>query len=158
MNDSSGDRRGAGAKPVKRAGFHETLSRPEGQPLGSDRAFGVLFAVVFVLIASWPLMNGGQIRLWAIGIAVILLLVALIRPALLRPLNAAWMAFGRVLHHVMTPLILGFLFFAVISPIAWLMRCFGSRPLQLELDPSVDSYWIHRTPPGPAPDTMNRPF
>lgn len=139
-------------------GTHEALSHGRQVEMGSDRAFGVVFAVVFVLVALWPLKGGGEARLWAGMVAVLFLAVALIRPRLLKPLNRLWFLVGLALHHVVTPLVMGLLFFLTITPVALIMRARGKNLLNLKRDPAAASYWIHRQPPGPAPDTMRRQF
>jgi hypothetical protein len=124
----------------------------------SDRSFGIIFAVVFVIIALWPLMNDEPIRAWAVALAAAFLACALMSPALLAPLNRGWMAFGRMLHAITTPIIMVFLFYAAVTPLALLMRLFGKRPIPLSFDRTSQSYWIARHPPGPAPSSMKNQF
>lgn len=140
------------------SGTHEALSHGRQVEMGSDRAFGVVFGVVFVLVALWPLKDGGEARPWAGMVAILFLAVALIRPRLLTPLNRLWFLVGLALHHVVTPLVMGLLFFLTITPVALIMRARGKNLLTLKRDPAAASYWIHRQPPGPAPDTMRRQF
>jgi hypothetical protein len=134
------------------------LQRTDAHPLGSDRSFGFVFAAVFTVIAIWPLMDGAEVRWWGLAIAAVFLGVALIRPALLRPLNRAWMAFGRVLHAIVSPVVMAFLFYIVVTPIAAIMRLLHKVPLKLSFDPAAPSYWIERRPPGPAPDSLKNQF
>lgn len=125
----------------------------------SDRVFGLVFAVLFALIALWPVYDrGGDTVLWAGLLAGLFFVVALLHPLLLAPLNRAWTHFGLLLNRFTSPIILGLLFFVVICPLALLMRLFGKRPLQLSYDADVHSYWIIREPPGPAPETMKQQF
>jgi hypothetical protein len=125
----------------------------------SDRSFGVVFTVVFCLIAAWPYYDRGEApNLWAGGVAMSFLLVALIRPSLLALLNRLWTRFGLLLNKFTAPIIMGLFFFGVIFPLAMLMRLFGKRPLQLAYDRDAASYWIVREPPGPAPGTMKQQF
>lgn len=126
--------------------------------MGSERSFGLVFAVVFAIIALWPLKSGGDIRPWAAGAAVAFALAALVVPRALKPLNIVWFKFGMVLHHVMTPLIMGLLFFVTVTPVGMLMRATGKDPMRLKRDPKAASYWIVRTPPGPAPESMKNQF
>ena len=126
--------------------------------MGSERSFGLVFAVVFAIIALWPLKAGGDIRPWAAGAAVAFALAALVVPRALKPLNIVWFKFGMVLHHVMTPLIMGLLFFVTVTPVGMLMRATGKDPMRLKRDPKAASYWIVRTPPGPAPESMKNQF
>ena len=125
---------------------------------GSDRSFGIVFAVVFAVIGLGPLVHGGDVRTWSLGVAGAFLLVALVAPAVLRPLNLVWFRFGLLLHAIVNPVIMGLLFFVAIMPVGLLMRVFGKDPLNRQFDKQADSYWIHRAPPGPAPDGMKNQF
>lgn len=118
--------------------------------MGSDRGFGMVFAGVFGLVALFPLLGGGQLRLWASGMATLFLAAALIRPAILAPLNRLWFRFGLALGRVMTPLIMGLLFVAVVIPTALLMKLLRKDPMQRRLSPAATSYWERREQqPGP---------
>ena len=94
----------------------------------------------------------------ALPLAAAFLLVALVYPRLLGPLNRLWLKFGLLLYKVMNPLILGLLFFVTIMPIGLVMRAFGKDFLRLRLDRTAKSYWIDRTPPGPPPQSMRNQF
>ena len=126
--------------------------------MGSDRSFGLVFAAVFTIVALFPLKDGGEPRLWAAVIAGLFLLVSFVYPKALKPLNKLWFLVGMALHHVVTPLVMGLLFFVTVTPIALIMRARGKDPLRLARDDACASYWIIRTPPGPAPDSMRRQF
>jgi len=142
--------------------FHEKLIKSDDVKIGSERTFGLVFAVVFTIIALLPLFTqGGQenvIRVWALIVAVSFGLSSLIAPRLLAPLNRLWFHFGLLLHRVVNPLVMGLLFFLTLMPIGLLMRTIGKRPLDLGFDRAAKSYWVYRTPPSPAPDTMKRQF
>ncbi|MBI1243533.1 MAG: hypothetical protein GC202_00875 [Alphaproteobacteria bacterium] len=86
------------------------------------------------------------------------LAAALIYPRLLAPANRLWTKLGLLLYHVMNPLVMGLLFFTVITPMALVARALGKDFLRMRRDPAATSYWIFRDPPGPAPDTMKRQF
>lgn len=143
---------------AKNSPTHELQSHSTPVQMGSERSFGLVFAAVFALIALWPLKSGGDIRLWAAGAAVAFLLAALVVPRTLKPLNIVWFKFGQALHHVMTPLIMGLLFFLTVTPVGLLMRATGKDPMRLKRDTKADSYWIVRTPPGPAAESMKNQF
>ena len=143
---------------AKNSGLHEDYGRQEEVEGSSDRSFGLVFAVVFGIVALWPLYGGGEIRLWAAGVAGVFGLVALVLPKLLAPLNRLWMKLGMLLQMIVSPIVLGLLFFGTIMPIGLVMRLFGKDFLRLRWDPDADSYWIPREPPGPAPDTMENQF
>jgi hypothetical protein len=136
----------------------DSQSHARAVEMGSDRSFGLVFAAFFALVCLWPLKSGAEPRLWAGAVAAAFLVVALVRPALLKPLNKLWFGVGMVLHHVVTPVVMGLLFFVTVTPIALVMRATGKDPLHLKRDPAAASYWIHRQPPGPAPDSMRQQF
>jgi hypothetical protein len=138
--------------------MHEQFSRQEKIQGSSDRSFGFVFAAVFAIVGLLPLLGQRGPRLWALGIAALFLVVALAKPTSLAPLNRVWFKFGLLLHRIVSPIILGILFYVVIVPTGALMRLFGKRPLQLQLEPTASSYWIPRVPPGPAPESMKNQF
>jgi len=138
--------------------FHEDFGRSGDVKVGSERGFGFVFAAVFSIVALWPLLSGGPVRLWALIAAAGFAAAAALMPRALRPLNLLWFRFGMLLHKVVTPLVMGLIFYATVTPTAALMRLFGKDPLRLRFDRSAKSYWIERVPPGPAPDTMRHQF
>ena len=138
---------------------HEDLSRKdENQKQSSDRFFGLTFFVVFLLIALWPLLWQGSIRPVALGIALAFLALALAVPNLLGPLNRLWLKFGALLHKITSPIILGIMFFGVITPVGFLMRLAGKDLLRMKRDPHCTSYWVRREPPGPEKTSLKRQF
>jgi hypothetical protein len=138
---------------------HEDLSRQdENQKQSSDRFFGLTFFVVFLIIALWPLLKHGPIRLPVLGIALGFLGISLLAPALLGPLNRLWLKFGALLHSITSPIILGIMFYLVILPIGLIMRLLGKDLLRLGFDRTSSSYWIRREPPGPDKTSLNRQF
>ena len=137
---------------------HEKTSQSDEVKIGSNRAFGLVFVVVFLVIALWPLLNDEPVRNWSLWIAGALLLVSLVRPQLLTPLNQLWFKFGLLLHKIVSPVVMALLYFLTVTPTALLMRLFGKRPLDLEFDETAETYWIERTPRGPSPETMKNQF
>lgn len=128
-------------------------------PTSSDRAFGWVMAAVALGTALWPWVVGeGFVRLWGLYLALVLLLLALLAPRLLAPFNRLWSRFGQLLNKIVTPVVMGLLFFGVVTPIALMMRLFGRSPLQLTWEKDAPSYWVDREKPGPEPDTMKYPF
>ena len=136
----------------------ENLERNEAVQVSSERSFGIVFTVVFALIALFPLLHGAPPRLWSLVVAAAFLAAALLRPALLGPLNRLWFRFGLLLHRIVSPVAMGIIFFGAIMPMGFLMRALGKRPLRLGFDPAAKSYWIPRQPPGPEAKTMSDPF
>ena len=141
----------------KRA-FHEDFSREADARIGSDRSFGIVFAVVFAVIGLFPLWAGAAVRPWALTLAGAVLFAALAAPKILGPANRLWFRFGMGLHRIVTPVVLGFVFFSTVVPTAVVMRMAGKDPLRLSSDRHVASYWIKRDPPGPDPQTMRNQF
>ncbi len=143
----------------RREALHEDLARggvPQG---GSDRAFGVVFALIFAGLGAWLAAGGrGAWPVAAFALAAAFGLAAWLGPRLLAPLNRLWTRFGRLIHAVVSPVVLGLLFYAVITPTGLIMRALGKDPLGLAYDREAKSYWIKRQPPGPAPDTMRNQF
>ena len=137
---------------------HERLADGETAKGGSDRGFGVFFAVVFFVIGLFPLLNGGPPRAWALGVAAALLAAAFVRPALLAPFNRVWFRFGLLLQRVVNPLVMAVIYFAVVTPTGLIMRALGKDALRLRYDPDAQSYWIHRDPPGPERESMQNQF
>ena len=125
---------------------------------GSDRSFALVFAVAFTVIGLWPLLSEHPPRYWALLIACIFLILAGLAPWILRPLNILWGRFGTLLHRIAAPLVMGVVFFLVVTPVAWVIRILGKDPLRLRFDNNEKSYWIERQPPGPNPQTMTRQF
>ncbi|HSV28486.1 MAG TPA: SxtJ family membrane protein [Candidatus Omnitrophota bacterium] len=143
---------------MSRTGTHESSAPVTEVEMGSERSFGFVFAAVFAVVSAWPLLSGAAPRWWALAVAAAFLAAALVAPRALRPLNLLWFRFGMLLHKIVTPLVMGLLFFLTITPIGLLMRMTGKDPMRLKRDAAAASYWIGRTPPGPAPDTMKHQF
>ena len=142
----------------KSADTHESFSSSNELQPGSDRTFGIVFAVVFGLVSSYLLISGKHYHLSIGGLSVAFLATALIMPRLLRPLNRLWFKIGLLLHKIISPLVMGLIFFSTVVPTGLLMRLFGKRPLALKFDPSVKSYWIERGPAEPSPESMKNQF
>lgn len=138
--------------------MHEDLNRHDEITVGSERAFGVVFAVVFVVVALWPLLNGAAPRWWALVVAAAFLAAGYLFPIVLKPLNILWFKIGMLMYKVVNPLTMAMLFVTTIIPIGMLMRAMGKDPLRLKLDPDASTYWIERDPPGPEPDSMKNQF
>jgi len=139
-------------------GFHENFERRGEVKGSSDRSFGIVFAVFFAIMALWPLLGEGAVRLWALLLAAAFLAVALVRPALLAPLNRLWTRFGLLLHKLVNPLVLGLMFLLAVTPVALVMRALGKDVLRRRFEPEAPSYWIEREEAGPAPETMRNQF
>ena len=115
-------------------------------------------AAAFIILALAPLVRGRAVRWWSLLAGAAFLISGLLYPRILGPLNRLWLKFGLVLHAIVSPVVMGLLFYSTVTPIGILFRWLGKDPLRLRLDRSIDTYWIERRPPGPDPHTMPRQF
>lgn len=138
--------------------LHEDFSRGDHVKAGSDRGFGLVFAGFFALVSVLSWWRGHAAWHWTLPLAALFLVIAYTYPKVLAPLNLLWMKFGLLLHKIVTPVILGLLFFVTITPIGLLARACGKDFLRLRLDRGAKSYWIERAPPGPPPQSMKNQF
>ena len=111
--------------------------------ISSNRTFGILFFVVFLFIGLWPLINLGEPRIWSLIISVIFLILGLINSKLLSPLNKIWVMFGELIGKIIAPIVMGIVFFIIITPIGLFMRLIGKDLLQTKFS-KKNSYWINR--------------
>ena len=112
--------------------------------IGSNRNFGLVFFFVFLIVGLWPLLNGGPFRIWSIVIAIIFLILGLMNSKLLTPLNKLWFKFGLFLGTIVSPFVMGIIFFLVITPIGFVMKIIGKDLLNIKHDNKKKSYWINR--------------
>ena len=115
--------------------------------LGSNRSFGIVFFLVFLLIALYPLSKQGEIRVWSLIISLIFLFLGLLNSKILSPLNKIWFKFGIILGKIISPLVMGIIFFLVVTPIGLLMRLFKKDVLSLKFDNNNRTYWIEKNGP-----------
>ena len=104
--------------------------------------FGILFFILFLIIGLYPLKNGLNIRLWSLGLSFVFLMITFIRPNLFTPLNKLWIQFGILLGKVISPIVMGLVFFFVVTPIGILVRLFKKDVMGLKKKET--SYWINR--------------
>ena len=114
--------------------------------IGSNRSFGVVFFVVFLLIALYPVINNGEIRIWSLITSIIFLILGLLNSKFLNPLNKLWFKFGIVLGKIISPLIMGIIFFLVVTPTGLIMRLLRKDILSLKYNQNK-SYWIEKNGP-----------
>ncbi len=125
---------------------------------GSDRSFGIVMTAAFAVRSLLNWWYEGHSWRWMIGIAAFFLAATLFHPAALKPLNRLWLKFGLLLHKVVNPIVMASVFFGTVLPTGLVMRALGKDPLRLKRRPNVNSYWIERRPPGPAPESMKDQF
>ena len=114
--------------------------------ISSNRSFGIVFFIIFFLIALYPLLSDQEIRLWALIISAIFLILGLLKSKLLTPLNKLWFRFGIFLGKIISPIIMGIIFFLVVTPIGIIMRLLGKDLLNLKYN-KEKSYWIEKDGP-----------
>jgi hypothetical protein len=137
---------------------HEVFSREEKIVAGSDRSFGFVMAGALAVVSLVNVWHIGRVWPWTGGLAALFLVAALLAPAILHPLNLLWLKFGLLLHKVVNPVLMALIFYGTVLPTGMVARLMGKDLLRLKREPDADSYWIPRTPPGPAPETMKDQF
>lgn len=136
----------------------ENANRHDDVKIGSERSFGIVFAVVFTLLGMWQLWASRSWGWWLLATGLAFLALGLFAPSVLAPLNRWWFKLGLLLHRIANPIFLGVLFYGVVMPTGFLMRAAGKRPLSLELDSAADSYWIRRAQPKLDPESFTKQF
>ena len=111
--------------------------------LPSNRNFGIVFFIVFLIIALWPILKQNEIRIWSLIISFIFFVLGLINSKLLTPLNKLWFKFGILLGNIISPIVMGIVFFLVVTPTGLIMRFLRKDILKLKNN-SKDSYWIDK--------------
>ena len=111
--------------------------------ISSNRSFGILFCIVFAIVALWPIMSGGSLRIWPIPISLIFLILGLLNSKLLNPLNFAWVKFGELLGRIIAPIVMAIIYFIIVTPIGLFMRLIGKDLLNTKFSKN-SSYWIKR--------------
>tara|TARA_Y100000389_G_scaffold11739_1_gene10731 strand:+ start:584 stop:976 length:393 start_codon:yes stop_codon:yes gene_type:complete len=114
--------------------------------ISSNRSFGVVFFIVFLLIALYPLLNNNEVRLWSLIISVIFLILGILNSKILSPLNKIWFKFGLLLGKIISPIIMGVIFFSVVTPIGFIMKLLGKDLINLKFN-NQKSYWIEKSGP-----------
>ena len=114
--------------------------------ISSNRSFGIVFFVVFFLIAIYPILNESDIRIWSLIISIIFLILGLLDSKILSPLNKIWFKFGILLGKIVSPLVMGLIFFVVVTPIGILMRIMNKDLLNLKFN-KKSTYWIEKNEP-----------
>lgn len=137
---------------------HEDLRREIEVEGSSNRSFGVVFTVVFLVIALLPLLKGEGPRVWGLAVSGMIAALTLFRPAVLTVPNRLWMRFGLLLGKIVSPVVIGILFYGIITPFGIVMRLAGKDPLRLKRDHGATTYWIRRDPPGPPPESLTNQF
>ena len=112
--------------------------------ISSNRSFGLVFFVVFLIVALWPLKSGEDIRIWSLALSIIFFSLGILNSKLLTPLNKLWFKFGILLGSIVSPIVMGIVFFLVVTPIGIIMRLLGKDLLKKNKIKSASTYWIKR--------------
>tara|TARA_B100001179_G_C18326253_1_gene290335 strand:- start:24 stop:419 length:396 start_codon:yes stop_codon:yes gene_type:complete len=120
------------------------MSQKSKIEVSSNRSFGLVFFVVFLIIGLWPLLDEGQFKIWSLFFSLFFLVLGLLNSKLLTPLNLLWTKFGILLGNVLAPIVMSFIFFLVVTPIGLLVRIMGRDLLRTKYNKSEKSYWVKR--------------
>ena len=137
------------------------MTTDQTHPLASERSFGLLFGAVFVLLAAygWFFKSWSSVvELSLLGVALAFVLLGFVAPKILSPLNWLWFQLGQLLGKIVSPIVLGAIFFLLLTPVSLVTRLFGRDELRLKRKASQTSYWLDRAPPGPAPESFKNQF
>ncbi len=110
---------------------------------GSNRSFGIVFAIIFLIIFLWPLTNENDLNFWFLFISLIFFILGLFKAKILTPLNKLWIKFGILLGKFIAPIIMAIIFFGVVTPISIIMKLFKKDPLSLKKN-NDKTYWIKK--------------
>ena len=111
--------------------------------IGSNKSFGIVFSIVFLVIAFWPMLNGNEINYWSLAISIVFLILGLINSKILTPLNKIWFKIGIFLGNIVSPVLLGLVFFLIVTPTSIIMKLLGKDLLNLKKN-NNNSYWIEK--------------
>ena len=114
--------------------------------VGSNKSFGVVFFLVFLLISLYPLINDGTLRIWSFVISIIFLILGILNSKILSPLNKIWFKFGLLLGKIISPIVMSIIFFIVVTPIGLILRLFKKDVLNLKFN-NNNTYWIEKSGP-----------
>ena len=123
--------------------------------ISSNRNFGLVFFFIFLVVSIWPLTHNESPRIWSAIISLAFLILVLTRSKLLTPLNRLWAKFGIILGAIIAPIVMGVVFFLVITPIGLVMKIIGKDLLSIKYDKKKETYWIKRDKPT---STMKQQF
>ena len=114
--------------------------------ISSNRSFGIVFFIFFLFVALYPLFNNEDLKLWSLLISIIFLILGLLNSKVLTPLNRIWFKFGIILGKIVSPFVMGIIYFLIVTPIGLIMRLFRKDLLNLKYD-NKNTYWIEKTGP-----------
>ena len=113
----------------------------------SEKSFGVIFSIVFLIVALYPLINSEGLRIWALVVSIIFFLLAFLAPKILVLPNKLWFKFGLLIGSIIAPIVMAFVYFVTVLPTGLIMRLLGKDLLKQKLDKNAKSYWVKRSEP-----------
>ena len=116
------------------------LNKKNKEKISSNRSFGIVFFVVFLLVGLWPMLNNSDLRIWSLILSIIFLFLGVLNSRILTPLNIVWFKFGMLLGKIISPIVMGLIFFIVVTPTAIILKLFNKDVLSLKKNKS-NSYW-----------------
>gem|GEM_PF-332640 len=149
------------AAPVVTLTEPQILTTDHERALPSERSFGLLFGAVFALLAGYGWLFKGwslAVVLSLVAVAVAFVLLGFVAPKVLRPLNWLWFQLGQLLGKIVSPIVLGAIFYLLLTPVSLVTRLFGRDELRLKRKASQTTYWLDRAPPGPEPESFKNQF
>ncbi len=132
------------------------MKRYENMP--TNKSFGIIFAIIFFVIGLSPLAFDEGIYFSFLFLSLLFLLSSLLTPRILTPFNYIWFRFGLIIHSIVGPILLGIIFFTLITFTGVLMRLLGKKPLITTYDHDAPTYWVNRSPPGPLRESLSNQF
>ena len=111
--------------------------------VNSNRSFGIVFFIVFLIISFWPSIEGQSLRIWSLAVALIFLVLGLLNSKLLSPFNIIWVKFGEALGRIIAPIVMFIIYFVILTPIGLFMRLIGKDLLNTKFT-NNKTYWIKR--------------
>ena len=123
------------------------ISRHVSTVQSSEKSFGVVFSIVFLIVSSYPLINSESLRIWALVVSIIFFLLAFLTPKILVLPNKLWFKLGLLLGSIVAPIFMAFVYFVTVLPTGLIMRLLGKDLLKQKLDKNAKSYWVNRSEP-----------
>ena len=115
--------------------------------INSEKSFGIVFSIVFLIVALYPLINSESLRIWALVVSIIFFLLAFLAPKILVLPNKLWFKFGLLIGSIVAPIVMAFVYFVTVLPTGLIMRLLGKDLLKQKLDKNSKSYWVKRSEP-----------
>ena len=113
----------------------------------SEKSFGIVFSIVFLIVALYPLITSEGLRIWALVVSIIFFLLAFLAPKILVLPNKLWFKFGLLIGSIVAPIVMAFVYFVTVLPTGLIMRLLGKDLLKQKLDKNAKSYWVKRSEP-----------